>query len=90
MAPVAGYVGADVPVELLTAAGYLPRRLSGSPDDDAETGDVDVDVDAEVELDGERDTPEDVDIEAELGRTREGGRDDSLRHGIVVQGGVDS
>lgn len=38
MAPVAGYVGADVPVELLTAAGYLPRRLSGSPDDDAETG----------------------------------------------------
>ena len=56
-------------------------------DDDAETGDVG--VDAEVELDGETDTPEveDGDIEAELGRTREGGRDDSLRHGIVVCGG---
>jgi benzoyl-CoA reductase/2-hydroxyglutaryl-CoA dehydratase subunit BcrC/BadD/HgdB len=38
MAPVAGYVGADVPVELLTAAGHLPVRLSGSPDEDAAEG----------------------------------------------------
>lgn len=29
--PVVGYVGADVPVELLTAAGMLPVRLAGSP-----------------------------------------------------------
>ncbi|EHR51305.1 Benzoyl-CoA reductase/2-hydroxyglutaryl-CoA dehydratase subunit, BcrC/BadD/HgdB [Saccharomonospora marina XMU15] len=29
--PVVGYVGADVPVELLTAAGVLPLRLAGSP-----------------------------------------------------------
>ncbi|SFN37396.1 Benzoyl-CoA reductase/2-hydroxyglutaryl-CoA dehydratase subunit, BcrC/BadD/HgdB [Pseudonocardia ammonioxydans] len=36
--PVAGYVGADVPVELLTAAGYHPRRLSGSPHEDASAG----------------------------------------------------
>lgn len=36
--PVVGYVGADVPVELLTAAGTLPLRLSGSPGDDATAG----------------------------------------------------
>ncbi|MBW0104523.1 2-hydroxyacyl-CoA dehydratase family protein [Pseudonocardia sp. KRD291] len=36
--PVAGYVGADVPVELLTAAGYHPVRLSGSPHEDASDG----------------------------------------------------
>lgn len=36
--PVAGYVGADVPVELLTAAGYHPLRLSGSPAEDAAPG----------------------------------------------------
>jgi benzoyl-CoA reductase/2-hydroxyglutaryl-CoA dehydratase subunit BcrC/BadD/HgdB len=36
--PVAGYVGADVPVELLTAAGYHPVRLSGAPDEDASPG----------------------------------------------------
>ncbi|UJW30231.1 2-hydroxyacyl-CoA dehydratase family protein [Saccharothrix sp. AJ9571] len=36
--PVAGYVGADVPVELLTAAGMLPLRLTGSPDEDASAG----------------------------------------------------
>ena len=29
--PVAGYVGADVPVEVLTAAGFLPIRLTGDP-----------------------------------------------------------
>ncbi|GAB2675673.1 hypothetical protein GCM10027271_41010 [Saccharopolyspora gloriosae] len=37
-APVAGYVGADVPVELLTAAWMLPVRLAGSPAEDAELG----------------------------------------------------
>ncbi|ANY08894.1 2-hydroxyacyl-CoA dehydratase family protein [Pseudonocardia sp. HH130630-07] len=36
--PVAGYVGADVPVELLTAAGYTPVRLAGSPSEDASPG----------------------------------------------------
>jgi benzoyl-CoA reductase/2-hydroxyglutaryl-CoA dehydratase subunit BcrC/BadD/HgdB len=36
--PIAGYVGADVPVELLTAAGYHPVRLSGAPDEDASPG----------------------------------------------------
>ncbi|MCO7193727.1 2-hydroxyacyl-CoA dehydratase family protein [Pseudonocardia sp. McavD-2-B] len=36
--PVAGHVGADVPVELLTAAGYRPLRLSGSPEEDASAG----------------------------------------------------
>ncbi|MBP2370651.1 2-hydroxyacyl-CoA dehydratase family protein [Pseudonocardia parietis] len=36
--PVAGYIGADVPVELLTAAGYLPLRLAGSPHEDAAEG----------------------------------------------------
>lgn len=36
--PLAGYVGADVPVELLTAAGYHPLRLSGSPHEDASAG----------------------------------------------------
>jgi hypothetical protein len=29
--PVVGYVGADVPVELVTAAGALPVRLAGNP-----------------------------------------------------------
>lgn len=29
--PVVGYVGADVPVEVLTAAGVLPVRLTGDP-----------------------------------------------------------
>ncbi|WNE95172.1 2-hydroxyacyl-CoA dehydratase family protein [Streptomyces luomodiensis] len=29
--PVVGYVGADVPVELITAAGALPVRLAGDP-----------------------------------------------------------
>ncbi|MBB4683128.1 2-hydroxyacyl-CoA dehydratase family protein [Amycolatopsis jiangsuensis] len=36
--PVAGYVGADVPVELLTAAGLHPVRLAGSPREDAAEG----------------------------------------------------
>lgn len=36
--PVAGYVGADVPVELLTAAGFHPLRLTGSPHEDAAEG----------------------------------------------------
>ncbi|WP_199432897.1 2-hydroxyacyl-CoA dehydratase family protein [Qaidamihabitans albus] len=36
---VAGYVGADVPVELLTAAGMLPVRLAGTPGADAALGD---------------------------------------------------
>jgi benzoyl-CoA reductase/2-hydroxyglutaryl-CoA dehydratase subunit BcrC/BadD/HgdB len=36
--PVVGYVGADVPVELLTAAGYLPLRLAGDPDAPSDTG----------------------------------------------------
>lgn len=29
--PVVGYVGADTPVELITAAGALPVRLTGRP-----------------------------------------------------------
>jgi benzoyl-CoA reductase/2-hydroxyglutaryl-CoA dehydratase subunit BcrC/BadD/HgdB len=37
--PVAGYVGADVPVEVLTAAGFLPVRLTGDPDGDSAAGD---------------------------------------------------
>jgi benzoyl-CoA reductase/2-hydroxyglutaryl-CoA dehydratase subunit BcrC/BadD/HgdB len=37
--PVAGYVGADVPVEVLTAAGFLPVRLTGDPDAPWDTGD---------------------------------------------------
>lgn len=37
--PVAGYVGADVPVEVLTAAGFLPLRLTGDPDGDRSAGD---------------------------------------------------
>jgi benzoyl-CoA reductase/2-hydroxyglutaryl-CoA dehydratase subunit BcrC/BadD/HgdB len=37
--PVAGYVGADVPVEVLTAAGFLPVRLTGDPDTPSVTGD---------------------------------------------------
>ncbi|MGW5265203.1 2-hydroxyacyl-CoA dehydratase [Microbispora sp. NPDC004025] len=38
-APVAGYVGADVPVELLTAAGMRAVRLTGDPDSGSELGD---------------------------------------------------
>jgi benzoyl-CoA reductase/2-hydroxyglutaryl-CoA dehydratase subunit BcrC/BadD/HgdB len=38
--PVAGYVGADVPVELLTAGGFLPLRLAGDPDADRSAGDT--------------------------------------------------
>ncbi|SHN74863.1 hypothetical protein SAMN05443668_107163 [Cryptosporangium aurantiacum] len=34
-----GVVGGDVPVELITAAGAVPVRLSGSPDVDRELGD---------------------------------------------------
>ncbi|MGW2340456.1 2-hydroxyacyl-CoA dehydratase [Streptomyces sp. NPDC001661] len=37
--PVIGHVGADVPVELLTAAGALPLRLHGRPGASSETGD---------------------------------------------------
>ncbi|HLU56334.1 MAG TPA: 2-hydroxyacyl-CoA dehydratase family protein [Pseudonocardia sp.] len=37
--PVAGYVGADVPVEVLTAAGFLPVRLTGDPDAPSDPGD---------------------------------------------------
>ncbi|WP_343937472.1 2-hydroxyacyl-CoA dehydratase family protein, partial [Pseudonocardia zijingensis] len=37
--PVAGYVGADVPVEVLTAAGFLPVRLTGDPGAPSEAGD---------------------------------------------------
>ncbi|NKQ51344.1 2-hydroxyacyl-CoA dehydratase [Amycolatopsis sp. K13G38] len=37
--PVIGYVGADVPVELLTAAGALPLRLFGAPGADHSLGD---------------------------------------------------
>ncbi|MBP0458723.1 2-hydroxyacyl-CoA dehydratase family protein [Streptomyces montanisoli] len=33
--PVVGYVGADTPVELVTAAGALPVRLAGRPGRDA-------------------------------------------------------
>lgn len=36
--PVVGCIGADVPVELLTAAGMLPLRLSGSPQEDSASG----------------------------------------------------
>ena len=36
---VVGYVGADVPVELITAAGAQPLRLSGSPAEDTADGD---------------------------------------------------
>ncbi len=38
--PVAGCVGADVPVELLTAAGFLPLRLAGDPAADRSPGDT--------------------------------------------------
>ncbi|NJP97903.1 2-hydroxyacyl-CoA dehydratase [Nonomuraea sp. FMUSA5-5] len=38
-APVIGYVGADVPVELLTAAGARAFRLTGDPDAGSGTGD---------------------------------------------------
>ena len=37
--PVVGYVGGDVPVELLTAAGVLPVRLAGAPEHDTAVGD---------------------------------------------------
>ncbi|RAY16029.1 2-hydroxyacyl-CoA dehydratase [Actinomadura craniellae] len=37
--PVYGYVGADVPVEQLTAAGVLPVRLWGDPAGDTAPGD---------------------------------------------------
>ncbi|OLT14134.1 benzoyl-CoA reductase [Actinomadura sp. CNU-125] len=37
--PVIGHVGADVPVELITAAGALPLRLSGGPGEDTADGD---------------------------------------------------
>ncbi|PXY35889.1 2-hydroxyacyl-CoA dehydratase subunit D [Prauserella flavalba] len=37
--PVVGYVGADVPVELLTAAGMHPLRLTGSPGEPSTAGD---------------------------------------------------
>jgi benzoyl-CoA reductase/2-hydroxyglutaryl-CoA dehydratase subunit BcrC/BadD/HgdB len=37
--PVAGYVGADVPVEVLTAGGFLPVRLAGDPDSPPVAGD---------------------------------------------------
>lgn len=36
---VVGYVGGDVPVELLTAAGVLPVRLAGAPEHDTTVGD---------------------------------------------------
>jgi len=39
MAPVIGYVGADVPVELITAAGARPWRLAGHPGADQTAGD---------------------------------------------------
>ncbi|MEV7043679.1 2-hydroxyacyl-CoA dehydratase family protein [Amycolatopsis sp. NPDC051061] len=38
-APAVGYVGADVPVELITAAGLLPLRLAGKPGEDSTPGD---------------------------------------------------
>jgi benzoyl-CoA reductase/2-hydroxyglutaryl-CoA dehydratase subunit BcrC/BadD/HgdB len=38
--PVIGYVGADVPVELLTAGGFRPLRLAGDPDGDRSAGDT--------------------------------------------------
>ncbi|MEU7916687.1 2-hydroxyacyl-CoA dehydratase family protein [Microbispora bryophytorum] len=37
--PVVGYVGADVPVELLTAAGVHAVRLTGDPDSGSALGD---------------------------------------------------
>ncbi|WP_431873778.1 2-hydroxyacyl-CoA dehydratase [Amycolatopsis sacchari] len=37
--PVVGCVGADVPVELITAAGLLPLRLAGQPERDHALGD---------------------------------------------------
>ncbi|MFC4117787.1 2-hydroxyacyl-CoA dehydratase family protein [Nonomuraea zeae] len=37
--PVVGYVGADVPVELLTAAGFHALRLVGDPGEPATLGD---------------------------------------------------
>jgi benzoyl-CoA reductase/2-hydroxyglutaryl-CoA dehydratase subunit BcrC/BadD/HgdB len=37
--PAAGYVGADVPVELITAAGLRPLRLAGKPGEDSTLGD---------------------------------------------------
>ncbi|TYB57394.1 2-hydroxyacyl-CoA dehydratase [Nonomuraea sp. PA05] len=37
--PVIGYVGADVPVELLTAAGFHAVRLTGDPGADSVLGD---------------------------------------------------
>jgi hypothetical protein len=37
--PAVGYVGADVPVELITAAGLLPLRLAGKPGTDSTPGD---------------------------------------------------
>ncbi|WP_326949264.1 2-hydroxyacyl-CoA dehydratase family protein [Amycolatopsis sp. NBC_01307] len=37
--PAVGYVGADVPVELITAAGLLPLRLAGKPGEDSTLGD---------------------------------------------------
>ncbi|WP_370964322.1 2-hydroxyacyl-CoA dehydratase [Amycolatopsis sp. cg9] len=37
--PAVGYVGADVPVELITAAGLLPLRLTGQPGEDHTPGD---------------------------------------------------
>ena len=36
--PVIGYVGQDVPVELVTAAGALPVRLAGAPGTDVTVG----------------------------------------------------
>ncbi|TQM45124.1 2-hydroxyacyl-CoA dehydratase family protein [Pseudonocardia cypriaca] len=38
--PVVGCVGADVPVEVLTAAGFLPLRLAGDPDAPSDAGDL--------------------------------------------------
>ncbi|MFG1642712.1 2-hydroxyacyl-CoA dehydratase [Amycolatopsis sp. NPDC049252] len=38
-APTVGYVGADVPVELITAAGLRPLRLAGKPGEDSTLGD---------------------------------------------------
>lgn len=37
--PAVGYVGADVPVELITAAGLRPLRLTGKPGEDSARGD---------------------------------------------------
>lgn len=37
--PVIGYVGADVPVEYITALGMLPLRLAGDPDTPSTSGD---------------------------------------------------